>query len=124
MTAKPSVRSLCPIATSLDLVGDRWTLVIVRDLLNGKSKYAELVASPEGIPTNILAARLKAMEGAGLLTRRVYHRHPTRHSYALTPRGEALLPILQAMCRWANAEFSKTWRPPDAFMRRRAKRTR
>ena len=115
-------RSGCPIATSLDIIGDRWTLVIVRDLVNGKTRFGELASSPEKIPTNILAARLRAMEAAGLIERRAYQTRPPRHAYALTSRGEALLPLLQAMCRWAAAEIPETWRAPEAFMRRRVAR--
>jgi DNA-binding HxlR family transcriptional regulator len=122
VTRKTSARSLCPISTSLDVVGDRWTLVIVRDLINGKSKYAELAESPEQIPTNILASRLADMTAAGLITRRAYQRRPTRYAYTLTPRGEGLLPVLQAFCRWANAEYPKTWHPPRSFMQRRPRR--
>jgi len=120
-TMKPTIvpRSGCPIATSLDLLGDRWTLVIVRDLLNGKSRYAELASSPEGIPSNVLAARLKQMEATGLIARRPYQDRPVRFAYALTARGSRLLPVLQALCRWANVEFPATWRAPAAFMRRR-----
>jgi len=117
-------RSGCPIATTLDLLGDRWTLVIVRDLLTGKSRFAELASSPERIPTNVLAARLKHMEASGLIQRRPYQERPVRHAYALTDRGARLLPVLQAMCRWANLEFPSTWRPPDGFMRRRSPRPR
>jgi DNA-binding HxlR family transcriptional regulator len=119
-----SARSGCPIATSLDLLGDRWTLVIVRDLLNGKSKFAEFASSPERIPTNVLAARLKHMEASGLVERRPYQDRPTRHAYTLTARGERLLPVLQALSRWANTEFPSTWRAPERFMRRRAPRAR
>ena len=118
----PSLRSGCPIATSLDVFGDRWTLVIVRDLLNGKRRYADLAGSPERIPTNILAARLKAMVAAGLVTRERYQERPARHQYQLTARGAGLLPVLQALCRWANREYPATWRPPDAFLRRRPRR--
>lgn len=118
LPAKP--RSGCPIATSLELVGDRWTLVIVRDLLNGKSKYGELATSPEDIPTNILASRLKQMEAHGLISRHLYLTRPKRFRYALTERGVRLLPVLQALCRWANDELPATWRAPDAFMRRTA----
>ncbi len=116
---KPKPRSGCPIATSLDLIGDRWTLVIVRDLVNGKSKYGELATSPEAILSNILASRLKQMEAAGLIRRHLYLKRPKRFRYDLTRRGLRLLPVLQALCRWANDEFPATWRAPDAFMRRR-----
>lgn len=111
-------RSGCPIASTLDLVGDKWTLVIVRDLLTGKSQFAQFLDSPEGISTNILAARLRLLEETGLVTRTQYQAQPPRHRYALTPRGDALLPVLQAMCRWGNAHIEKTWTPPDWFMKK------
>lgn len=110
------------MATSLDLVGDKWTLVIVRDLLCGKSTFGELESSPENIPTNILAARLKAMASAGLVERELYQHKPDRYRYVLTARGEGLLPVLQAFCKWANAEFPETWRAPESFMKRRTRR--
>lgn len=118
MSARPS-RSGCPIASSLDLIGDRWTMVILRDLLTGKSRYADFLGSPEGISTNILSDRLSAMEAGGLVTRSAYQERPRRHAYALTPRGEALLPVLQALCVWGNAHIPGTWTPPASFMARR-----
>lgn len=114
MTEK--TRSRCPISTSLDILGDRWTLVILRDLFSGKSKYSEFLASPEGITTNILAARLARMEETGLVFKTPYQTRPLRHAYALTPRGRGLKPTMQALCRWANAEFPETWTPPAHFM--------
>ena len=113
-------RSGCPIATTLDLVGDRWSLVIIRDMLVGKKRFGEFMTSPEGITTNILADRLKRMENSGLVARRPYQKRPPRHEYSLTPRGDALLPVLQAICRWANRQFPDTWTPPASFMKRRA----
>ncbi len=113
-------RSGCPIATTLDLVGDKWSLVVVRDMLSGKKRFGEFIESPEGIPTNILANRLKRMEESGVLSKKPYQERPTRFAYALTDRGESLLPILQAMCRWANTHFPDTWTPPESFMERRA----
>lgn len=112
-------RSGCPIASTLDLVGDRWTLVILRDLLNGKSKFSEFLDSPEHITTSVLTDRLAAMERDGLVERSPYQQRPTRHRYALTPRGEALLPVLQSICRWANRHVPGTWTAPPAFMARR-----
>ncbi len=109
-------RSGCPIATTLDLVGDRWTLVILRDLLNGKSKFSEFLASPERITTNVLTDRFTRMEAAGLIGRRPYQERPRRYAYTLTERGRDLHPIAQAMCRWANRHFPETWTPPDHFM--------
>jgi DNA-binding HxlR family transcriptional regulator len=112
-------RSGCPSASTLDIAGDRWTLVILRDLLTGKRRFSQFLASPEKITTNILTDRLAAMEDAGLVTRSAYQERPTRYEYALTRKGEALHPVLQEMCRWANAYIPGTWTPPASFMRKR-----
>jgi len=111
-----SPRSGCPIATTLDIVGDRWTLVIVRDLLLGKATFGEFLASPERIATNVLADRLDLLERQGLAERAPYQEHPPRFRYQLTPKGRAMLPLLQDMCRWANRFIPETWTPPPAFM--------
>jgi DNA-binding HxlR family transcriptional regulator len=91
-TTKPKKipRSLCPVAGALDIVGDKWSLLVVRDILHGKRTYGELCASPEGIPTNILAERLKRLEEAGIITRAAYHQHPVRYAYQLTAKGREL----------------------------------
>jgi DNA-binding HxlR family transcriptional regulator len=100
ITAKPLTRSPCAIANSLDIVGDKWSLLVVRDLFHGKRTYGELVDSPERIPTNILADRLKRLEGAGIIVSTPYQRHPIRYSYTLTPKGRALGDVLLAIVRW------------------------
>ena len=110
-------RSGCPIASTLDLVGDRWTLVILRDLINGKKRYSEFLESPERITTNVLAVRLTQMEEGGLVTKSLYQTRPKRNEYELTPKGRALQPLLQAMCRWANEFMPDTWVPPAEFMK-------
>ncbi len=110
-------RSGCPIASTLDLVGDRWTLVILRDMINGKSRYSEFLDSPERITTNILADRLTRMETEGLIEKTPYQTRPQRFEYALTRKGRDLHPVLQAMCRWANRHIPDTWVPPKAFMK-------
>ena len=109
-------RSGCPIASSLDIVGDRWTLVIVRDLLTGKKRFGEFLDSPEGISTNILAERLKRLGNAGLISKSAYAEKPVRYDYTLTEPGKALLPGLQEFCRWGNAYIPGTWTPPAWFM--------
>jgi DNA-binding HxlR family transcriptional regulator len=91
------VRSRCPVSCTLDLVGDRWTLLVVRDLVRGKRRYSEFLASPEGIPSNILAERLRRLRAAGLVRARRYSSHPPRLEYSLSPKGEDLRPILRAM---------------------------
>ena len=112
-------RSGCPIAVTLDLVGDRWTFVIMRDMVNGKTRFGQFIDSPEGIPTNMLASRLKRMEQAGLIAKKPYQMNPERFGYRLTAKGRGLLPVLQAMCRWANKFVPGTWIPPKSFMARK-----
>ena len=115
--ARPSARrSGCPIASTLDIVGDRWSLVIVRDLINGKRRFSDFLDSPERITTNVLTDRLEGMERAGLVERVAYQMRPPRYDYLLTERGRALHPILQDMCRWANSHIPDTWVPPAHFM--------
>jgi len=111
-----SERSPCPVATTLDVVGDKWSLLIARDMVNGKKRFGEFQASPEGIPSNILAARLKRMEQTGLISRVPYQDRPPRFEYQLTPRGLNLVPVLREMCRWANTEAPGTWPAPEHFM--------
>jgi len=90
-------RSRCAIANTLDLVGDKWSLLVIRDLLRGKRTYGELAESPERIPTNILADRLKRLEEAGIIARTPYQQRPARYSYALTAKGAALGDVLLAL---------------------------
>ena len=112
-------RSGCPVATTLDIVGDRWTLVILRDMLIGKRRFSEFLDSPEKIATNVLTDRLALMERAGLVKKAAYQAHPKRFEYSLTQKGEALLPLLQEMCRWANRHVPGTWTAPESFMTRK-----
>lgn len=100
-------RSACPVACSLDLLGDRWTLLIVRDLFRGKTRYGEFQAAPEGIPTNILADRLVRLEDAGLISRAAYQNNPPRYAYTLTSKGTDLKPVLAALAGWALRHISR-----------------
>ncbi len=97
--ARPK-RSACPVSRTLDVLGDRWSLLVVRDLMRGKRRYAEFLESPEGIPTNTLADRLKRLVRAGILESRRYSEHPPRVEYVLTAKGEDLRPIMRAMVDW------------------------
>lgn len=114
-------RSSCPIASTLDIVGDKWSLVLVRDLLTGKQRFNQFCASPEGVPTNLLAARLRKLEAQGIIAKHPYQTRPVRYAYTLTPAGRALLPVLQEICRWANTYIEDTWAPPETFMSMKAK---
>jgi len=107
-TSKSFMRSACAIANSLDVVGDKWSLLVVRDLLHGKRTYGELANSPERIPTNILADRLKRLEGAGIILSTPYQQRPVRYRYTLTPKGSALGEVLLAFVRWGKAHIPGT----------------
>jgi len=107
-TVKPFARSACAIANSLDIVGDKWSLLVVRDLLHGKRTYGELALSPEHIPTNILADRLERLTGAGIVTRTPYQQRPVRYAYTLTPKGSALGEVLRALVRWGKQHIPGT----------------
>ncbi len=93
-------RARCAIAGTLQIVGDQWTLVIIRDLLRGCTKFAELAAAPEGIARSVLSERLKLLEAEGIVERSLYSEHPPRAEYRLTPKGRALGPALGALARW------------------------
>jgi len=110
-------RSPCPIANTLDILGDKWTLLVVRDLLFlGKRLYGEFMQSDEGIPTNILADRLKRLEETGLLTKEPYQSNPVRHQYRLTRKGAKLFPVLREIIRWANKHIPGTSVPPASYL--------
>jgi DNA-binding HxlR family transcriptional regulator len=118
---KQDPRSQCPITNALDLIGDRWTMVLLRDLFTGKKRYSEFRASPEEISTNILADRLAMMEHSGLITSKPYQQRPLRLEYELTEKGTGLLPVLQELCRWGNKFLPGTFVPPASFMDRKVK---
>jgi DNA-binding HxlR family transcriptional regulator len=105
-------RSRCPVACTLDVVGDRWTLLVVRDLVLGKRRFAEFADSSERIPTNILADRLKRLVGLGIVQSRRYSDHPPRLQYQLTAKGEDLRPVLQAMVEWGVKNAGGRLPPP------------
>jgi len=93
-------RSICPVACSLDLFGDRWTLLLIRDMACGKSLFKEFSASPERIATNILADRLERLVSGGLAETFVPKDGGGRGGYRLTAKGRSLLPVLSAIADW------------------------
>ncbi len=100
-------RSPCPIACTLDLLGDKWTLLVIRDLVLGRSTFKEFCASPERIATNILTDRLNRLLESGLIER--YAQADSRHeAYRLTRTGESLLPVLAAIRDWGLANVKGT----------------
>jgi len=104
-------RSVCPVACTLDLIGDKWTLLIIRDLFFGKNRYKEFQESAEKIPTNILASRLQQLAKAGLITKTPYQQRPLRHAYQLTETGRSLGPVVKAMVNWGSEQLAGTARP-------------
>jgi DNA-binding HxlR family transcriptional regulator len=93
-------RQPCPVAKTLELIGDRWTLLVVRDLLAGTRRFQDLLESLPGIAPNILSDRLKLMESGGLVARRLYSDHPPRAEYTLTDKGRELGVVVGALASW------------------------
>lgn len=104
----------CPLATSLSVLGDKWTLLILRDLIQGKRRYGDFASSDENIPTNILANRLKRLLEYELIAKQAYQTRPTRYEYVLTDSGCELLPSIQALAKWGNDHFDCK-QPPKWF---------
>ena len=91
----------CPIARTLDIIGERWTILILRDLVvDGPRRFQDFERSLAGISPNTLSARLKRLEDAGIVERRFYEQHPPRAEYLLTEKGRELRPILRALLEW------------------------
>jgi DNA-binding HxlR family transcriptional regulator len=93
-------RSVCPVSCTLDVIGDKWTLLVVRDMLCGKSSFKDFLQSPERIATNILADRLEKLVSAGLAERFVPEGASQRESYRLTDPGRSLAPVLESYKNW------------------------
>jgi len=104
--AEVARRSVCPVACSLDLLGDRWTLLVVRDLWLGRTRFKDFTASPERIPTNILSERLERLVAHGVAEKVPAADGSKRFGYRLTDKGKALGPILAAIRDWG-----LTWQP-------------
>jgi DNA-binding HxlR family transcriptional regulator len=111
-TTTRAPRSRCPVSCTLDVVGDRWSLLVIRDLMRGKHRFGEFLQSPESIPTNILTERLKRLRHAGIITSRRYCSHPPRMEYELTARGDDLRPVVRAMVDWGVAHAGGRLPPP------------
>ncbi|MGW1162418.1 winged helix-turn-helix transcriptional regulator [Streptomyces sp. NPDC002519] len=113
MSPRRSYDQYCSTARALDAVGDRWTLLIVRELLAGPRRYTDLHADLPGVSTDVLASRLKDMERDGLATRRRLPPPGAANVYELTPRGRELLPVIQALGVWGAPALAER-RPTDA----------
>jgi DNA-binding HxlR family transcriptional regulator len=111
---------VCSIARSLELVGDRWTLLIVRDLIFGLTRFDEFLESL-GIASNVLADRLNRLVDEGIAERVPYSERPQRFEYRLTPKGRELGPVLLALMQWGDRHISEK---PPRIARRRSDRSR
>ena len=98
----------CPVETTLSLISDKWTVVIIRDLLTGTKRFNELMRSVTGITQKVLTSHLRNMEANGLLVRKVYPEIPPKVEYTLTETGYSLKPILDAMYTWGENYKSKS----------------
>lgn len=96
----------CPIAAALEVIGDRWTILIVRELMAGPRRFSELLAALPGLAPNLLSNRLKALATAGVAKREYFKELPPRTEYSLTDTGEDLRPILLELLRWGNAHVA------------------
>jgi len=101
-------RSVCPVACTLDLIGDRWTLLVVRDLFCGKAHFKEFSASPEKIASNILADRLQRLVKNGLAEKYPSPEEAGRDAYRLTAKGSSLFPLLEAVAAWGQKNIPGT----------------
>jgi DNA-binding HxlR family transcriptional regulator len=100
MTGKPApADTLCPVARAEAIVGDRWTVLVLRELFMGGRRFDEIQAQTEATP-QMVAARLKQLEADGLVERRPYRERPLRHEYHLTAKGEAFYPVILALRAW------------------------
>lgn len=119
MSETIAYRSHCPLASALDIVGDKWSLIVLRGFFVGFSRYGDFLKGPETISTNILADRLKTLECAGLIERAPDA--AARAPYRLTRKGADLLPALQELARWGVDHIPDRWQPPDWFMKAKPK---
>ena len=118
ISKKGECRSVCPLANALDILGDRWTLLIIRDMMfMGKHEYREFAGGPEKIATNILADRLKGLMCMGIIQYLPHPGHKSKKNYYLTEKGKALLPLLVEMVIWGGTYFAAPDMPKDRFNR-------
>src|ERR1051326_4581484 len=99
MAAVPAEPRACSIARTLEIVGEKWALLAVREIFLGNRKFDEMVRNT-GAPRDTMAARLRVLVAAGILERRQYSEHPPRHEYRLTPAGRDLYPVILTLMRW------------------------
>ena len=107
-------RSECPIAWALDVIGDRWTLLVIRDLMfMGKRQFGQFLESGERMPTNILADRLRRLASCGLISKTPYQTNPVRYQYELTEKGAGLRSTMETLGEWASGHLCSERGPAE-----------
>ena len=105
----------CPVEITMGLIGEKWKVLIIRDLLTGTKRFGELKKSVKGITQKVLTENLRQMENSGLISRKVYAEVPPRVEYSLTETGWSLKPILDSMVEWGNCYREKKKNDQQAF---------
>ncbi|EDR97342.1 transcriptional regulator, HxlR family [Anaerostipes caccae L1-92] len=106
----------CPVEMTLQLIGDKWKVLIIRDLLTGTKRFSELMRSVTGITQKVLTSNLRSMEADGLVNRKVYPQVPPKVEYSLTETGLSLKPILDSMVQWGTEYRDKMHRSETSFL--------
>jgi DNA-binding HxlR family transcriptional regulator len=117
MTAAPAEPRICSIARTLDIVGEKWALLAVREVFLGDRRFDEMVKRT-GAPRDTLAARLRTLVDAGVLERRPYSEHPARFEYFLTEAGKDLYPVIVTLRQWGDRHLAGEAGPPATFEHR------
>jgi DNA-binding HxlR family transcriptional regulator len=117
MTAVPAEPRACSIARTLEIVGEKWALLAVREVFLGNRRFDEMVRLT-GAPRDTLAARLRTLTGAGILERRQYSEHPARYEYCLTGAGRDLYPVILSLMRWGDRYLAGDDGPPRILQHR------
>lgn len=100
----------CNIAQTLNIIGDRWTLLILHELLIGQTNFNDIKTNLPGLSANLLSARLKSLEEAGLVEAKLYSEHPPRYAYSLTDSGKALDPVFNALILWGSEHLTPCYK--------------
>lgn len=103
-----TIEDICPVCATADVIGGKWTLLVIRDLASGPTRFCQLERSLDGISPRTLSLRLKALEECGVVERRMYPEVPPRVEYALTDKGRALIPLIEDMRR-----YGREWLLPE-----------
>ena len=117
MLGRDYTDQVCSISRSLEVIGERWTLLVLRDIMLGRHRFDELVTSL-GVTRTVLTQRLRHLTGEGVLERRAYQQRPERFGYHLTDKGQALLPVIAHLLWWGDTYYPEPAGPPRLLLHR------